>query len=295
VEHEVSKAREDAARIQNDLKFQQESIPAVLGLVGSKGSDDEDDDDGVQGGPGAVKHQHGNEAADEDMEFRIPRSIREIYMISNRNRRNKKTGSPTPERGVTPTSEKDLEELAKADALLEEHGDAVVGYFDETANTSPGKRHKTKSDRDSEETVPDAPGNVATKDDDLAFMKEIGWIKSEDDLNSILNQRFGRSRTGTNEASNPDDAEGDNRPRSANAEVAALGVIHPSMQQPGSNPFFTGAAAAEGASQQQRHLKKPNAVPATTAPANAKGKANRNRQPERPERKDNRTYAYRKR
>jgi hypothetical protein len=60
------------------------------------------------------------------VEFRIPRSIREIYMISNRNRRNKKTGSPTPERGVTPTSEKDLEELAKADALLEEHGDAVV-------------------------------------------------------------------------------------------------------------------------------------------------------------------------
>jgi hypothetical protein len=126
-------------------------------------------------------------------------------------------------------------------------------------------------------------------------MKEIGWIKSEDDLNSILNQRFGRSRTGANEPSNTDYAEGDDRPRSANEEAAALGVIHPSMQQPGSNPFFTGAAAAGGASQQHRHLKKPNAVPATTASVNAKGKANRNRQPERPERKDNRTYAYRKR
>ena len=43
-------------------------------------------------------------------------------MISNRNRRNKKagvrSGTPTPERGVTPTSEKEREELAQAEALV---------------------------------------------------------------------------------------------------------------------------------------------------------------------------------
>jgi ribonuclease D len=303
LEEEVKGARENAIRIKRAQKFQNEAIPAVLGLVASKGADEEDDeDDGARGDNNEANEEQGDGSADLEEEFIIPRSIREIYIISNRNRRNKKAGSPTPERGVTPTSEKEREELARAEALLKERGEAVAGYFDENVNASPGKRPRTKSGRESEESIPDPSVNVASKEDDLAFMKDIGWIQSKEEVDGILNQRFGRNRgsdsmaTGGGSGDGAADERPDSRYEDTAASQTAVGVIHPSQQQPGNNPFFTGAAAQGGGPLTQQSFGKADPQQGQKKTATpTKGKPNRNRQQERPEKKDSRTHAYRKR
>lgn len=169
-------ARKSANRIKGDLESKKDAIPVVLGLVASSKGDDDDDDYDDDDLPARGKEKIGNSGANDEMdeEFVIPRSIREIYMISNRNRRNKKAGSPTPEQGAMPTNEKEREELLQAEALLKERGDALAGYFNFDADTSPGKRARTKCGRESEESVPDPGIDIVSKEDDVAFMKEIG-------------------------------------------------------------------------------------------------------------------------
>lgn len=309
LEHEVQNARENAERIKSDMQFQEVVIPTVLGLIASTRSDEEEDDDGDAKISSGAKADGDEQAADLEVEFRIPRSIREIYMISNRNRRNKKTGSPTPERGLTPTNEKDREELAQAEAILKQYGDTVAGYFDDNTAASPGKRPRTKSGRESEESVPDASVTVPSKDDDISFMNEIGWIQNKDELEGVLNQKIGRHRNSVSESTAMDGGHaGGNNEHRVNTSTTgeehhhSVGIIHPSMQQPRSNPFFAGAAAAlvsgpiaqqQAAQQQQQRGQKKLA--ATAASATTKPKGNRSRQLERPEKKDGRSHAYKKR
>jgi exosome complex exonuclease RRP6 len=268
----------DARQSADEIKrmFQRDTIPIVLGLVASKKKDGGNADKNKK--QAGVKAQ--DAGADFEEEFMIPRSIREIYMISNRNRRNKKAGSPTPERGVTPTTEKERDEMARAEALLKSRGDAVASYFDEGPNPT-GKRPRTKFGRESEESVPDPSPNVASKEDDLNFMKEIGWIKSDAHAESILNQRYGRGR-----------GDADKKGSNNFSEVSTVAGVMPSQQQPSSNPFFAGAAMEGGPLAQSAFAK-----PETKRKGGAgKGKSNRGgRQYERPEKKDGRSHAYRKR
>jgi hypothetical protein len=345
--------------------FQKDAIPVVLGLVSQKGNDDDDDEEGDDdenntGKRGNTNSKGGSGVAENvDMEeFVIPRSIREIYMISNRNRRNKKAGSPTPERGVTPTNEKERLALAQAEAFLESRGDAVARYFLDDNSTSSGKRqkqttNKSSSGRESEETVPyDSSIDVASKDDDFKFMKEIGWIPKHNESTTVeefLNQgslfagtSSGRNRGGSSSSSVghiatlppgqqqqlPRSDAGVTEDQSTSAlrssSPSMAGGTHPTGGQEfwnagqGNNPFFTGAAAQGGGPlQQQRNLGGSKFGPPTgttnntsgTAGAGSKNKPsgnnarntgsnssnNSSRQQERPDRKESRTHAYRKR
>jgi len=286
LEEEAKDARENASRIKSGMALQKKSIPAVLGLIASEVSEGEEADataatDATNKDEGEDQPEDG--AAGLEQDFRIPRSIREIYMISNRNRRNKKTGTPTPERGVTPTSDKEREELAAAEALLRERGEAVAGYFDDALDESPEKRARTKSGSStkSEESGPDqtANSNMPSKDDDLAFMKEIGWIKSNEEVEGLLKQRQGRNRGGGGyEAGAAADGSGGEGP------AAVVGVYNPGRP----NPFFAGGPLT----QQGGGVAKPDRSKKGNL---GKSKQNRNRQQERPEKKDSRTHAYRKR
>ena len=299
-ERDVETARGKAAQIQSGMvSSQKKTIPMVLGLATTKGAEeDEDDDEAERDSRKKVQAEDGNADQEnvEEEEFVIPRSIREIYMISNRNRRNKKAGSPTPERGVTPTSEREQEELARAEAVLKERGDAVAGYFDDNIAASPGKRPRTKSGRESEESVPDSAVNVASKDDDLAFMKDIGWIKNKEEVEGLLKQRYGKNRGGdaANRAgsSGSADATADEQVAADEDAAAVAGGIHPS-QQASNNPFFAGAALQGGLlAGLQQGVSKPEQR--TRKSGSGKGKQNKSRL-ERPEKKEGRTHAYRKR
>lgn len=127
--------------------------------------------------------------------FAVPTSFREIYRISNRNRFIKKTGSPPPESGVTVTTDKEVEEFLAAGALMRDRGftnDKAYAYLFE--DTSAGQQ--VSSERDSEESSPDPTANAFSKEDDLAFMKEIGWVQYDEELEILLNpDRDGRNES----------------------------------------------------------------------------------------------------
>jgi exosome complex exonuclease RRP6 len=323
-------AMKNASRIRVDLT---DSVPVVLSLVPSTpGVFIErhlvDDDEGTDDGRGissdkrkSMKDSKGeedeNEIVQTDECFVIPKSIREIYQISNRNRRNKKTGSPTPEREVTPTNQKEQDEMMKAEALLKQRGlldeDGSSYLFeDNPLGSSPGKRPRAKSGRESEESVPENPSNTTSKEDDLAFMKEVGWIKSEDDVDDILNQRYGKSRLSElNDAdigsSGVEDLEGRGDATMGSVRVGnrspyeysvgassspAIGLIQPGQSLSANNPFFSGSAMLGGPLTQQGLTKHDSLKGRKNGPG--KGKQHRGRQQEQSEKRGDRTFAFRK-
>lgn len=238
-----------SSQVQDTSDSRKTAIPTILNLVANSKSGSNPTDHKAE-----AKSDAASEAQDEaDIEFVIPKSIREIYMISNRNRRNKKTTSPT-------TEEKplvDADELEKAEEILQMHGQAVAGYFD-SLSVPISKRARTKSEsgRESAESVPEnskdknASSNpvMPSKEDDLSFMKEIGWLNQGEDMPSLL----GRD-----------------------------------LKEPPSNPFFAGSALLGGA----LHGNKQGLARKNT---DKQPKAKQNRK-EKPEKRDGRTFAYRKR
>jgi exosome complex exonuclease RRP6 len=291
----------------NPTTLRSDSIPMVLGLVSLKGTNDGDDMEGSEDDPASQRHHtvgggDANDPADMETEFVIPRSIREIYRISNRNRRHKKAGSPTPERGVTPTNEKERLALVEAEALLAARGAVAARYFFE--ENASGKRskpstQKTTEGRESEETLPyDLAVDVASKEDDFNFMKEIGWIppkyqeSSVDEFLQSASLPVDRRAAAVIHSDDP----------AALAAPPPVGLLHPGpdgwnaaggSSASGHNPFFAGAAAQGGGMLQRNYAIGPKA-----AANSSKGKAGRNaagRPTERPDRKESRTHAYRKR
>jgi exosome complex exonuclease RRP6 len=292
VEEEAKAARQSSVLIRSGLS-QNKSLPAVMGLVSPTIHMDEEEEGGEE-----RKERDGAEAEEEE-EFVIPRSMREIYKISNRNRSNKKAGSPTPERGMTPTTEKEREELARAEALLKERGIAELGYFDENP-PSPGKRQRLRSatGRESEESVPQDSSNVASKEDDIAFMEEIGWINNSAEIETIVGRRYG------DEAEDQTDGTVQMKGANPHAAAPAYGYDYSSVGPIGAmpaaqsvNPFFTGAAITGGPlAQGAQSAVKPVDFRSKKGIPTSRSKQNRNKQPqERPEKKDGRTHAYRKR
>ena len=271
---DVAKAALQSSVQVRSMALSKSAIPSVLGVLGQSAVSDEIDEEEEEEGPDDVENDQKVEAEEED--FVIPRSIREIYKISNRNRRNKKTYSPTPEGGVTPTNEKERDELARAEAVLKEHGDSV-GYLFDQSNTT--KRPRTKSSGGSEGSpAPPEGGMSPSKEEDLAYMREVGWVQPHESNESILSQQYGSPVT---------EEEANKTPYYEYAPVA----MSSAAASANANPFFSGAALQGGAlaasgSQKQR---KPNNRPGSAG--SGRGSQN-NRRQERPEKKDGRSFAY---
>ena len=252
LEDDVNAARQSSAQIRSELLESHHKnvlglLSAATAVAGGYEEDDpdeeeEDEEDETDGaGPNSSKvevdattkpvhpqqHQDKTAAASgtsttaaattgtTEEEFSIPRSMREIYKISNRNRRHKKTGSPTPlaERGCTlpPSNEKELAELEKAEALLQERGMDAAGFlFTTTASTSDAvienvgstsskkansnkggtsennnsneSNNPTGSSTSSHKNTPtlnSANNSNPKQQGDLSFFRGIGWIPAE--------------------------------------------------------------------------------------------------------------------
>lgn len=309
-------ALQNASNIHTGMK---DSVPVILGLSSIAAEakldpDDPPDDDDGESDDGlpmskderqiSIDQEGGkNENTVTEEEFAvIPRSIREIYKISNRNRRNKKTESPSPESVIARINEQESEELLKAEALLKERGliddDGNSFLFDDGFGSVPGKRPRAKSGRESEESVPDVASNVASKEDDLAFMKEIGWISNNENIDEVLSQRSAKSRTmesnsremRTGVKQGAEVRAGSERFSDYPAGIS-MGLIQPTHQLPGNNPFFSGAAMLGGPLTQGLAKPEPQRGRKNSS---GRGKQNRGRQQERPEKRGDRTLAYRK-
>lgn len=277
MEDEARESERNSARIRAKLSAKG-SLPRVLGLITTSGEvGDDDEDNGL--GEGEARSGLGGEIDEED--FPIPRSMREIYKISNRNRRNKKAGSPTPERGVTPTSEKEREELAKAEAVIRDRG--ALAYLDD--NTSSPKRPRTKptSGRESEETVPqDLTVSATSREEDMALIRELGWTRGEE----VQPAASGWSEDVGAQASDRTTPAGFDY-----STVGAIGALDAAGQA--INPFFSGAALTGGPLAQGFAKTDQRPRKATASTSGNKGKPTR--RVERPEKKEGRTHSYRKR
>jgi len=304
LEEDVSTARQSSSQIRNDL-LENHHIN-VLGLLtaatAADGGDDQDDDDDAMGtsqltSPGSERGK-GQQQEDEneggtsatgtgEEDFNIPRSMREIYKISNRNRKYKKSVSPTPDRGgPTPSSEKELAELQKAEALLRERGMDAAGFLFATTTTntkktessgegganSSGKNRARKQEGDSG-NLDGSNVFVSSKQDDVSYFREIGWIPPEETDSNIMAECYGPQ--GGNATGGPENAGGATKGNAGadvnpaanvpaqNAPVYAAPSpfdysqatgpagqqphsLHPTPQQPANNPFFSGAALQGG-------------------------------------------------
>lgn len=276
VEETARLAQINATAIRNT----QENHVKMIGLIspasnledGNRHDDEDDNDEG------------GAENSNQE-EFVIPRSMREIYRISNRNRRSKKSGSPAP---PDATNEKEELELEKAEALLKDRG--MEGYFENLPGTQKRQRTKstgTSSSSASEEAHHD-PTNTS-RDEDIALMQEIGWVKDKTEITNMLKDRDEDAED--DDPSSGDEAMKDSVPKPF--DYSTIGPIGAFSATPGANPFFAGAAVTGGHLNQQfgksenRSKKQSN--------NGGRGKQSRRQQVERPERREGRAQVYKNR
>jgi exosome complex exonuclease RRP6 len=277
VEEEARLAHINATAIRKT----QENHVKMIGLISptpnmEDGTEDNEDDDDEEEDSAEKSNQE---------EFIIPRSMREIYRISNRNRRSKKAASPSPREAP---NEKEARELEKAEAVLNARG--MEGYFEDLPGTP--KRQRTKSTGTSSSSASEEAQHDSTnmsREEDIALMQEIGWVKDKAEVTSMLKERDDDAED--EDASSGDEPLKDSAPKPF--DYSTIGPIGAFSATPGANPFFAGAAVTGGHLNQQfgkteNRNKKPNNN-------GGRGKQSR-RQIERPERsREGRSQVYKNR
>jgi exosome complex exonuclease RRP6 len=304
IEDEAALAQKSASLIRTTMSQEEQHL---LGLISTDADMDDEDDGGDDGddrdGDGESRKDDGN----DDEDFVIPRSMREIYRISNRNRRNKKAGSPVLNERGNPMNEKELDALAKAEEVLKARGLDGRHFFDDMPSDGP-KRQRTKStgtaSTSSEEAGGHDSGNLS-REDDIQLMQEIGWIKDKEEVDGMLNQRrasveaddVAHLETGGEEDSEEEEAATATSDKAAKptfdySSIGPIGAFNPTAPSP-TNPFFAGAAIAGGYLNQQPAAGKPENKKKPTAAG--RGKPATRRQVERPEKRNDRAQTYKKR
>jgi hypothetical protein len=277
LKEEAQLAQTNAANIRTAQKSH-----AMIGLISPTTDMDEDDDDEEEEDKEMV------ETSKNEEEFVIPRSMREIYRISNRNRRNKKSMSPLP----SEPNEKEAQELAKAEELLKTRSLEGKNYFDEIPGTP--KRQRTKSTGTASLSSEEAQGHDSgiSREEDIGLMQDIGWIKGKEEVDIMLKQRHESNADGEeDEAASSEDEGVMKQPPPKPFDYSTIGPIGAFSATAPANPFFTGAATTGGHLNQQFGKSEPKKKQSNAG----RGKPRR-QQVERPERRgEGRAQTYKKR
>ena len=284
--HVSSEEMEDAMEIAKvsaaQIRTSQESCN-IIGLI-SSGTDLPDEEDGSSDLAGNDEDEDREKGkSNEQEEFVIPRSMREIYQISNRNRRNKKSSSPLPQE----QNEEELKELERAESILKSRSSEGKKYIDLIPNSP--KRQRTKStgaaSLSSSEDPPGHDSGSLTREDDIALMQEVGWIEGKEEIDVMMKQRHDNDRE--DDESSEDGAKRGETPKPFDySSIGPIGAFNPT---PSANPFFSGAALSGGHLSQQAtkvEKKKSSTV--------ARGGKQSRRQAERPDKRGGRSQAYKK-
>jgi hypothetical protein len=292
LEEEARRAHLNAARIRSGMSRDDD----LLGLISPTNELD-------VGSSEEQEYEPDKENDDEDIEddFQIPKTMREIYKISNRNRRNKNVPSPpNAERGGMMAEPMAVDTLEGAEAVL-----AASGYYASI------KRQRAKSEESGEAEEAARP----SREDDIEFMKEIGWIGSKEELQALVapGREDGEEGPGAEAAAEdgvdretPTDGESKSSSRGGGAmgggkeapspfdysSIGPIGVYDPNAPAP-SNPFFAGAAVAAAPTAQNSPRRRSNDN--KLGGGRGSSRPGRGRQGERPEKKDGRSHVYKKR
>lgn len=120
----------------------------------------------------------------------IPKSMREIYQISNRNRNRNKSKCINFPKLLIPTEDKD-ETIEEAEHLLATSGLNGTAYFNTVT-----KRRRTKDSNQTNEM--DQNENIvsySTLQENMDFMVKIGWVKTIQELNDMKQEEPGLADT----------------------------------------------------------------------------------------------------
>jgi hypothetical protein len=227
-------------------------IPLSSDVDFDKGEDDTSNNNAAKDGCSV------DAAAPEDVdEMTIPKSMREIYNLSNANRR--RTGKekssksslqfPDPDDGKKNIQKMKEDDIKGAESIIASRG-GPGGYFaSPSSNTVSSKRQRT------------TPG----KEGDIKLMTKMGWIKDKKDAESLAvvasdgqqgsdkdGGRGGSSHSGASSSShykksNAGGGRGSGGGGSfdyyANSGGSGIGAFDPNAA-PAKNPFFAGAATS---------------------------------------------------
>jgi hypothetical protein len=240
----------------------------ILGLIApvSDVDDEDEDDEDVRD-----DDEEDKENEESDNEIEMPMSMREIYKLSNRNRRNKSssgTAEKTVEVEMDEGIKKPVDTLEGAEAVIAARGSV---YFDDSS-----KRQKQDEDE---------PEERATQEEDIAFMQQIGWIKNKEEGESLKP----RPREDSEEFDVDDERSVKDGVKPFDySSVGNVGVYDPNTP-PAANPFFSGAAVSGGAfSQGSSGSRRDKAKKGGNKSRPGRG----GRQQERPEKKEGKTFVY---
>ncbi len=203
----------------------------------------------------------------------IPRSMTEIYYISNRNRAG--AVAPVPVQEGKPEAVFDVDTLEGAEAKLATSGPEGRGYFEKNAIGLEAKKQKRP------EGAKELP---ISKEEDIGLMTSIGWIEDEAEAFEMMNERSNTSEDkpqpsedtkvvvskgdaggegdngfvskskkrggggGNQRGKAGGDGAEDNTTREAfdYSKVGSIGAYGPKGAPTASNPFFSGAAVSGG-------------------------------------------------
>ena len=145
-------------------------------------------------------------AASEEDEMQIPKSIGEIFSLSNANRgKQKKSNLPqfTPQGNTKSMSMKE-DDVQTAEGMIESYGGSG-GYFGHNKRQRPAQG----------------------KDGDIKQLMKLGWVKDQADADEL-----GKASEQTEQTKSPMDT--------------MVGAFNPNSSPTKANPFFQGAAASGG-------------------------------------------------
>jgi len=249
VEKECRLAQQAAVRVRWEIQTNSSHLLG-FGMTFEERKDATTNDEGVENG------------TDEKVEeYSIPKSIKEIYQISNRNRKKYKKAVPLPiECDEETTKTLDVDSLEGAEAILSSRG------FDlGNGKSSSTKKQKTDDDQEEEEDATTKTSKNATntndniKEKDIELMTEIGWIKNKEEADVLVASTSSKNHSITpeevNNSKNNGKAQQDKKTvhesKSASRVASthskpSIGAYDPKATR-GSNPFFAGAALTGGA------------------------------------------------
>jgi exosome complex exonuclease RRP6 len=260
VEAAAERAQRSAANVRKTM-----GETNLLGLISHTTDVEEEEDDERE------EAEDDKENDDSETEFEVPRSMREIYKVSNRNRRNKNIPSLEESIGLEMSHGKkmDVDTLEGAETVLSERGRA---YFD-------GSSKRPKHDEDDLE-------QQVSQEDDIAFMQQIGWVKDAEEAETLKPRPRGDS----------EDFDGDEDKNEKDvvrpfdySTVGNIGVYDPTAP-PAANPFFAGAAVAgSGFNQGSAGIKREK-----TKRGGKSSRPGRGTKQEKPEKKEGKSFVYKK-
>ncbi len=245
VHKQIINAEKAAGRIRDSMKGGNQNLLRLVKTTTFVNEGDEASREDTTG------HKEDDEEDNVVEEFQIPKSVSEIYNMSNRNRRKSKK-TPVHFSDDEDASADDMD-VSQAEEIISKSGPDRKDYFDDSSF----KRQRTKST--------DTSSVDKDRSDDIELMVGLGWVKDKKEAEGIIveqKQLLESSENGGGKEKNRATVDADSNNggkqnprtrrgrRNASSNIpydySKVGPIGVGGGVPNDNPFFAGAAVSGG-------------------------------------------------